>query len=253
MLLRSYHKALLSFLCFLGLNVFSIETVLSQDTKTFPGGGVQIEKKTLKKKNPGYDEEEYGTEGPWEKYQIIKTPAISGMKDIAVQEKINHILGPEEILKGYEDSLNTADYEVHFNRDHILSLTFTLGTAGATGRRSIEFNRNIDLRTGRLITAAEAFTHSKIDKLLMLVKRLKTREENKAAAELSKDHEYGNHFKIADLNNFYIDDKGLTFVYNYDIRGSLREGKMPIDHYFISYEELKVYINPEGPLGIFVK
>lgn len=28
---------------------------------------------------------------------------------------------------------------------------------------------------------------------------------------------------------------------------------MPVDHYFISYEELEPYINREGPLGFLLK
>lgn len=254
---KLFRQNFLSSLVIVALNWVAVEPAQGQDKEPPSYEAVKIEKKTIRKKNPGYDAEEYGDEGgPWDKFQVIQLPIISGMKSVAVQKKVNQLISPQQLLKDYNDTLNAVDYVVRFNKDHILSLSFTLDTAGATGRGTKELNANMDLRTGELITVGNTFEHANIDELVAHILKLKKTEERKAGEENGldvKDYEFGNQFTKADLNNFYIGDKGLTFVYPYEIRGSLREGRAPVNHYFLSYEELKPYINRTGPLGIFVK
>lgn len=58
-------------------------------------------------------------------------------------------------------------------------------------------------------------------------------------------------YKPGDLDNFSVSDRGITFIYNYsfpEVSGALEpEGK-----FFLSYTQLKPYINPQSLLGPFI-
>jgi len=55
-------------------------------------------------------------------------------------------------------------------------------------------------------------------------------------------------FGVENLDTFRLDDKGVTFVYDFEFP-HVSEALEPAGEYFLSYEELRPYINPEGPLA----
>ena len=200
----------------------------------------------------------------------ISLPSLSGLKDEKVHTKLMDLLSLKSLFgdslediraEVVEGDLGTqgVGFEVIYNQHNLLDINFWMETMGAYPS-TINVHRAINLKTGDILTAADVFNKSKLDKLVKNVKVLKKAAEKEALKERSLEEretildgiKEASSYNIKNLDDFSISDKGITFLYSYGFRHAV-QALEPTGSYFISYKDLKPFINPHGPLGVFVK
>lgn len=229
-------------------------------------GSIRIEKKTETLKQ---GEEE----------AVVHTPVLEG-GDPAVLGKVQESIaaGVKEAtgsspaewkaeFQGGNGWLDEIDYEVKYHRDDLLSLTYWIsGTGAYPSGQSAEVN--VDLRTGRLLSAKDLFRAGSLAELAAKVDAMRAAAVEKAVQEHRaqlKEYEMTeedlaatmepakqSRFGVDDLNRFRLDEKGVTFVYDFDFP-HVTEALEPEGEYFLSYEELRPYVDPGGPLSRMVR
>lgn len=206
---------------------------------------------------------------PTRKTAVVTYPVISGLSP-DVLRKVRALLSFKNIfdysLTEYrEDSwLSEFSYVVNHNANFLLDITFTQsGLAAYPDEQSKHFL--IDLRSGTVVTAADAFKSEKLSLLSALVDRKlqqeieRLRKENAALKDRDRDevasvNDAYDILKVEpkDLDNFSVSRSGITFLYDSGFPHVIKALE-PKGHYFFSYEELKPYIESHGPLGQFVR
>jgi hypothetical protein len=195
-------------------------------------------------------------------------PVITGLKNATVFERLQETLSLKALFgvslddirkEAAEGDLGTqrVHYQVNFNRHDILDITLTMETMGAYPDHQ-NAHRIFDLKTGARLSAADTFNKAMLNSLLARVKEMKAAHEKDAVNGL--DVETKNVFvnlvsqaelNLISLDEFSVSEKGVTFLYNYDFPHVMRALE-PNGQYFMSYAELKPYIDPKGPLGVFL-
>lgn len=206
---------------------------------------------------------------PKRKTAIITYPVISGLKP-TVLNKVRAHLSFKNIfdysLDEYRDDawLSEFSYVVNHNADSLLDITFTQsGLAAYPDEQSRHFL--IDLRSGQLLTAADAFQLEKLTLLIVLVDAelqseiARLRKHNAAATDREKDQKTAVNdaydvlkIELEDLNNFSVSSRGITFLYDAGFPHVIKALE-PRGRYLFSYDRLKPYIRSDGPLGQFVR
>jgi hypothetical protein len=200
---------------------------------------------------------------PERKRAVVTYPVVAGPRNSAVLRKVRALLDFKNIfgssLAEYRTDtwLSEFDYKINYNRNHILDITFRQEGIGAYPDTHTK-HFAINLKTGELIQAADAFDSSSLDELAAMVdKKLQTEiqatirdsgDDRETARDLLKDLK----IKASDLNDFSVGDKGITFLYDAQFPHVV-QALQPVGEYFVSYAELKPYIKRDGPLGIFVR
>jgi hypothetical protein len=204
---------------------------------------------------------------PHKKRAVVAYPVISGL-NAAVLRRIRSILDFKNIfnysLKDYREDtwLDEFDYVVNHNGNHLLDITFSQSGSGAyPDDQSKHFL--IDLRNGQVIKAADVFVAEGMARLTETIDRklqaeLKTILEELSDSEsdpedtaIAREAQEPLHFTLADLDNFSVGTKGVTFLYDAGYPHAIQAFE-PQGRYFFSYSELKPYIKPDGPLGQFI-
>lgn len=184
----------------------------------------------------------------------------------ALSRAITSVISPERVLEinikeelGKYQWLEEADYKVKFNRDGILSVNLWM-TGTAAYPDSVE--RYVTLRTSdaRVLKAADLF--SDLAALAAKVRKMQRAEVAAATSEIKKDPESADvdagqlfeetKFTAGDLNSYFIDDAGVTFVYDYGFPHVLAALE-PAGEYRLSWNELKPYIKRGGLLARFIR
>ena len=146
----------------------------------------------------------------------------------------------------YEKSYN----EILFNKQDIISTSvyFENYTGGAHGAHALK-NHVIDLSTGNAVTEAMIFVEDYQDTLTQLI--IATIAKDKQAKDI-KELENMGYFSIDEVypnNNFWVNDKGITYTYNeYEIAAYV-VGRTNV---FIPYSELKLILKPESPISALI-
>ncbi|HJU53733.1 MAG TPA: hypothetical protein VJ715_04140 [Pyrinomonadaceae bacterium] len=201
---------------------------------------------------------------PDRKRAIITYPVVVGPRTSPVLRKIRALFDFKNIfgssLAEYRAStwLSEFAYKVGYNRDYILDITFTQEGVGAYPDGGYK-HFAINLRTGDLIRAADAFDPAAHEKLAAMVdaqlqaenqetiKQVGS-EDRASAEELLKDLK----FTTNNLDNFAINDQGITFLFDAEFPHAVQAFE-PGGSYFFSYADLKPYIKPDGPLAVFIR
>jgi hypothetical protein len=201
---------------------------------------------------------------PDRKRAVITYPVVIGPRNSPVLRKIRATFDIKNIfgssLAEYRSDtwLSEFGYEVNYNRDYILDITFTQEGVGAYPDGGYK-HFTINLRTGELIRAADAFDPAAHEQLVALVDE-KLQAENRAtirdvgdedrssAEELLKDLK----FTASNLDDLSVSGKGLTFLFDAGFPHAV-QAFAPAGHYFFSYAELKPYIKRDGPLAVFIR
>ena len=206
---------------------------------------------------------------PKRKTAIITYPVITGLKP-NVLNKVRAHLSFKNIfdysLAEYRNDawLSEFSYVVNHNADSLLDITFTQsGVAAYPDEQSRHFL--IDLRSGKLVTAADAF---QLEKLTLLIAQVdaelqseiaRLRKDNAAATDRDQDQKTSVNdayeilkIELKDLDNFSVSRRGITFLYDAGFPHVIKALE-PRGRYFFSYDRLKPYIRSDGPLGQFVR
>ncbi len=164
-----------------------------------------------------------------------------------VQEEINKIQWLEE-----------ANYEIDYNKNGILGVTLTVIGSGAYPS---EYSKPVivNLKTGEKILTKNAF--GKLSELAAKGKQTQEAEIKRAIVEIKKeDPEEENpaslfentDFTVENLDKFSVNDKGITFWYDYGFPHVIM-ALQPEGRYFFSWAELKPFIKPDGLLAQFIR
>ena len=206
---------------------------------------------------------------PKRKNAIITYPVISGLKP-KVLNRIRAHLSFKNIfdysLAEYRDDawLSEFSYVVNHNANSLLDITFTQsGVAAYPDEQSRHFL--IDLRSGMLVTAADALQLEKLTLLTALVDAelqreiARLRKDNAASTDREQDVKTSVNdaydilkIELKDLDNFSVSRRGITFLYDAGFPHVIKAVE-PRGRYFFSYNRLKPYIRSDGPLGQFVR
>jgi hypothetical protein len=142
----------------------------------------------------------------------------------------------------------------------LLDITFSQsGVAAYPDDQSKHFL--VNLKTGELVLTADAFKADKLSELASLVNRSlqqEIAEKSKQNASTDEPDESINDayeqlkFQPKDLDNFSVSKRGITFLYDPGFPHVIKALE-PNGHYRFTFEQLKSYIKPEGPLGQFIR
>jgi hypothetical protein len=205
---------------------------------------------------------------PEKRRATIKFPVISGLGDASVLRKVQSILQIKNVfgtwVAEYRENnwLEEFDYKVNYNQNQILDITFSESGSGAYPDSHTK-HFAINLRNGTVIKATDAFVPNKLGSLTGLVKAkfqaelaqiLKDLAESKSDPEdirIAKEAQEALEFKLSDIDDFSIGDKGVTFLYDAGYPHAIQAFE-PAGEYFFSNSELKSYIKRDGPLGQFI-
>jgi hypothetical protein len=169
------------------------------------------------------------------------------VSDLNIKEEINDVQWLEE-----------ATYKVNYNKNGILDITLTVS---GTGAYPSTFDRTVvvDTKTGSRVTPKDVFTD--LAGLAAKGKKAQEAEIKQGLAEIKKEEpdaespenlfENAN-FTVENLNEFSINDRGVTFIYDYGFPHVI-QAMQPDGRYFFTWKELKRYIKPAGLFGRFVR
>jgi hypothetical protein len=200
---------------------------------------------------------------------IVRYPIISGLADKGVLRKVQILLRLKNLfgstLQDYRQHtwLEELDYEVHYNKNYLFDITFR--QSGSAAYPDTQFKHLlISLRTGNRLLAGDVFEASCLPELARMVDRklqmevvelMKAVDDEKDIAADQKQWEKDSLKKLkltlADLDDFSVSDKGVTFLYDAAFPHVIR-ALQPDGRYFFTYPELKFCIRMGGPLGGFV-
>jgi hypothetical protein len=201
---------------------------------------------------------------PERKRAVVTYPVVVGPRNSPVLRKIRATFDFKNIfgssLADYRSDtwLSEFGYEVNYNRDYILDITFTQEGVGAYPDGGYK-HFAINLRNGELIRAADAFDPAAHEKLAAMIdEKLQAEnrdiirdvgdEDRSSAEEMLKDLK----FTASNLDDFSVNDKGVTFLFDAGFPHAVQAFE-PAGRYFFSYAELKPYIKRDGPLAVFIR
>jgi hypothetical protein len=168
-------------------------------------------------------------------------------------------------LREYREEawLEELTYKVNHNGNYLLDITFSQSGSGAYPDEQ-EKHFLINLKTGKVVKASDAFVRDKFAQLTALVDE-KLKVELKEILESLKDSKSDPEdiriageaqepleFKLENLDDFSVNTKGVTFLYDAGYPHVIRAFQ-PNGTYFFSYADLKPYIKRDGPLGQFIQ
>ena len=118
----------------------------------------------------------------------------------------------------------------------------------------------VDTKTGNRITPQNAFTN--LPKLTAKIKAAQKTEAAKAIKEIKADPENKDFdsfdlfenagYKAENLSEFAVDDKGVTFIFDYGFPHVVL-ALQPDGRYFFSWAEIKPFIKRDGLLAKFIR
>lgn len=203
---------------------------------------------------------------PERRKAIVIYPVISGLRNPQTLRKIRAIIQFKNVfgstLEEYREDawLEEFSYDVNYNQNYILDLTFTETGSGAYPDTHHQ-HFTIDLRRGSVVKANDVFLASKLEQLASLVNDKLQQELNNSKPEILKsgdisakdlsDLHEALKFGIENLNDFEVSTGGLVFLYDAGFPHVI-QALEPDGRYRFSYKELKPYLKPDGLLWQFV-
>lgn len=202
---------------------------------------------------------------PEKKRATITYPIVTGLKDPRVLRRVQAILQVKNVFDSsiaeYRDDtwLEEFTYEVNYNKNSILDITFSQSGSGAyPDDQSRHFA--INLKNGKVFKASDVFVVDKFGALAALVDTQLQDELKEIARESAKElPEYKEivesqgelKFTAKNLDDFSVSAKGITFLFDAGYPHVIRAFE-PGGQYFVSFEELKPYIKRDSALGQFI-
>jgi len=190
-------------------------------------------------------------------YPKIKaaTPAISKKIESTISyEKVFDFTVKEELTE--LQWLESADYEVGYNKNGMLSISLFIEGSGAYPSGSTKYIV-VDLKTGLRLKPADLFSNTA--GLLAKVKAAQAKEVADTIVELKKDPENKDiepellfkdsaEYQKVSLNEFSVDENGITFRHDYGFPHVV-QALQPNGEFFFTWAQLKPYIKAGGLLS----
>jgi hypothetical protein len=220
-----------------------------------------------------YETKNYKDSSTVKRYHVsVNYPQIVNYKDSRVQDKINSII-QTEINKSADDFIKEmqdwdltnipadfgsdfdCNFSVFYSQDDIFSFAFEIFTyyAGAAHPYSYSECMNLDLERVKVIDFAMMFRDENAglkkisDYCFNDLKKQSKKEDFGFDDEWVKE---GTKPDVKNYENTGIESDGLLVIFNPYQAASYAAGPQTVK---IPYSELKDFINPKGPLSIFLK
>lgn len=188
---------------------------------------------------------------------IVKasTPILSRKITTAISPEKVLALNTREELTDYQ-WLEEANYKVLFNQNGVLCVEQWMTGAGAYPD-SVTKTVVVDIRKGERVTIRDVF--SGLPRLAAMIRSAQTAEIKAAAEDMKSNPDTRpedlfreTNFTIKDLNEFAIDAKGVTFIYDYGFPHVI-EALQPTGRFHFTWKQLKPHIRTDGLLARFVR
>jgi hypothetical protein len=181
----------------------------------------------------------------------------------ALSKKITAAISPDSVLdinlreemREYQ-WLEEADYKVLYNRNGVLSIELWM-TGTAAYPDGVTKRIVVDIQNGKRVSIADAF--SRLPQLATLIRKAQIQEVKKATEEMKSDPDAQpeqlfseTNFTTEDLKEFSVNDKGVTFYYDYGFPHVL-EGLQPDGEFMFDWQTLKPFVRRDGLLARFIR
>lgn len=196
----------------------------------------------------------------------VNYPKFSGINNPAVLRNLENTISYwrifdttlEENLDDYQ-WLESLDYKVSYNKYSLMVIELTMeGSEAYPDANTKTFV--INLNTGKRIFIKDVFND--VGQVLVKVDKAQKAEVNKYLTELRKDNPedfsaarellVNKRYSESTLDEFVIDDKGVTFLFDYGFVHAV-QALEPEGKYFFTWAELKPLIKRNGLLGRFAR
>jgi len=191
-------------------------------------------------------------------------PRIKILGSKTVEQKIIKFLNYEKVFDyslGDEikkfSSLENVYYKLNYNKNGFLDVTLFMETFGAypwTTKEYFVFN----LKTGEQINVSELFNPGSTAQLTKKIRTaiLHELKQRQISPEDALSFQYPSitieQIQLDNMEGFSINDKGLTFIFDYNFNFASKADE-PAGRYFFGWAELKPFIKPDGLLGKFIR
>src|SRR6185312_5315678 len=208
-------------------------------------------------------------EFPDRKVAVVRYPTVTGLSNPQAQKNVQSLLAVKNVfgssLNDYRDDawLEEFDYKVGYNKKNLLDITFSQSGTGAYPDTQFK-HLLINLGTGKVVTAAEAFDNMSRKKLVQMANdklQMEIRDLIKVVAgdkELDKEQRESLKgslselkFQEENLEDFEVNNNGLTFLFDAGFPHVI-QSLQPDGRYFFTYSALKSYIKRDGPLAVLL-
>lgn len=199
----------------------------------------------------------------------VRSPVIKSKLAAATRKKIEQNLDYWKLFDMKlgenlrdDDWLTSCDYEVKYNRNHILDVWLTIEGVGAYPDSSTKYVV-IDARTGNKVELRDIFITENLtglrDKIREKMRHTEASLDKEMKEELAihREDEIEREFhpapdalELKNLDGFSISNKGVTFIYDYGY-AHVVEALEPSGEFFLTYAQLKPFIRRDGLLARF--
>jgi hypothetical protein len=219
---------------------------------------VKIVKKTVE--IPGTGSDYLGADVSYPEF-VMPNEAARKRLEAAAGLKAGTGMSLEECKAEVADAtwLREIDYTVDYNRDDILSLTYTVSGMGAHPSES-RHRLSVRISTGRPLRVEETFRPEGRETLAgFLDQRLQKaiaaklgelEEGDRAELQERLDSRRGGKpvFRIKNLEGFQVVEDGIAFFYEFDFPHAYLAWE-PDESFVLTYHELWTFLEKKGPLG----
>src|SRR5262249_29484859 len=220
---------------------FAVKAVASSENREATPGGVQITEKrvAITRGRKGHDFKE----------ATISYPVVAGISDPQLLAKVQKSISLKSVtgssLEEYRVEFKEASwldeisYEVNYNKDNLLDLTFTISGTGAYPSSSSN-HVLVSLKTGDPVKASDAFKPASLPALTRLVRKAFQASVAEAIKERAKEGEdikdlfEDKSYDEKNLDQFMLSAKGITFLYDFAFPHVAKAAE-PDGTYFFSF------------------
>ncbi|MBX9720657.1 MAG: hypothetical protein K2X81_04630, partial [Candidatus Obscuribacterales bacterium] len=197
-----------------------------------------------------------------EKFFPAPSAVATMQASLAPGESLGHPLSKmKSDIAGGDSWLDGVDYQIHYNKKHLLSLEMIENGCGAYPSGFSKYTV-INTSTGKILSAKDVFLESSLKTLKeMIHKKLQANGNEQLKESGVDDPGYRNQLKqdIAEslktnpieLSAYEISEQGITFKFDWGFPHVILAFE-PSGDCFFSFSELKPYIRRDGPLSCFL-
>ena len=199
-------------------------------------------------------------------YAILEDESYEALRpDSAVEKYVtdyikNYIDEAKVQFPDWAESDETEDYfsfyksiesKVLYDKNMLLSYQVSsMDYKGGANSSTLYKNVVLDLKTGNVVTEQDIFIADYKKELnAMLTSKIVAQNNVKKAEELLEFGYWGIE-DITSNNNFYLDDNGLTYIFNQGDFSAPSLGKIQVP---FSFKELTAILKPDSPISFLFK
>jgi hypothetical protein len=185
------------------------------------------------------------------------SPLIAKKIEASISYEKNFDLNVPDEIKGTQ-WLEEASYNVDYNKNGILGVSLTIEGSGAYPDGSTK-PVVVNVKTGSRVLPADVFTN--LNELAAKARIKQHAEIKQGLIDIKKDEPDADspenlfesaNFTAANLKEFSVSDKGVTFWYDYGFPHVI-EAMQPEGRFFFSWAQLKPYIKKGSLFAQFVR